>query len=34
MKKASVTEAKNNLDAPIDSVKGGTRVLIADRIPR
>ncbi len=31
MKKASVTEAKNNLSALIDSVKGGSSVLIVDR---
>jgi prevent-host-death family protein len=31
MKKASITEAKNNLSALIDSVKGGTSVLILDR---
>jgi prevent-host-death family protein len=31
MKKASITEAKNNLSALIDSVKGGTPVLIVDR---
>jgi len=31
MKKASVTEAKNNLSALIDSVKGGSPVLIVDR---
>jgi len=29
--KASITEAKNNLSALIDSVKGGTPVLIVDR---
>jgi len=31
MKKASITEAKNNLSALIDSVKGGSPVLIVDR---
>jgi prevent-host-death family protein len=31
MKKASITEAKNNLSALIDSVKSGTPVLIVDR---
>jgi prevent-host-death family protein len=31
MKKASITEAKNNLSALIDSVKGGASVLILDR---
>ncbi len=31
MKKASITEAKNNLSALIDSVKGGSPVLIMDR---
>lgn len=31
MKRASVTEAKNNLSALIDSLKGGSRVLIVDR---
>jgi prevent-host-death family protein len=31
MKKASITEAKNNLSALIDSVKGGSAVLIVDR---
>jgi prevent-host-death family protein len=31
MKKASVTEAKNNLSALIDGVKGGSPVLIVDR---
>lgn len=31
MKKASITEAKNNLSALIDSVKGGAPVLIMDR---
>jgi prevent-host-death family protein len=31
VKKASITEAKNNLSALIDSVKGGTPVLIVDR---
>ena len=31
MKKASITEAKNNLSAIIDSVKGGSPVLIVDR---
>jgi prevent-host-death family protein len=31
MKKASVTEAKNNLSALIDGVKGGAPVLIVDR---
>jgi len=31
MKKASITEAKNNLSALIDGVKGGTPVLIVDR---
>jgi prevent-host-death family protein len=31
MRKASITEAKNNLSALIDSVKGGTAVLIMDR---
>ena len=29
MKKASITEAKNNLSALIDGVKGGSPVLIA-----
>ena len=31
MKKASISEAKNNLSALIDSVKGGSSVLIVDR---
>lgn len=31
MKKASITEAKNNLSALIDRVKGGSQVLIVDR---
>jgi prevent-host-death family protein len=31
MKKASITEAKNNLSALIDAVKGGSPVLIVDR---
>jgi prevent-host-death family protein len=31
MKKASITEAKNNFSALIDSVKGGSPVLIVDR---
>ena len=31
MKKASITEAKNNLSALIDRVKGGASVLIVDR---
>jgi hypothetical protein len=31
MKKASITEAKNNLSALIDSVNGGSPVLIVDR---
>lgn len=31
MKKASITEAKNNLSALIDGVKGGSPVLIVDR---
>ena len=31
MKKASITEAKNNLSALIDTVKGGSPVLIVDR---
>jgi prevent-host-death family protein len=31
VKKASITEAKNNLSALIDSVKGGSPVLIVDR---
>lgn len=31
MKKASITEAKNKLSALIDSVKGGSSVLIMDR---
>ena len=31
MKKASITEAKNNLSALIDGVKGGAPVLIMDR---
>lgn len=31
MKKASITEAKNNLSALIDGVKGGAPVLIVDR---
>ncbi len=31
MKKASITEAKNNLSALLDSVKGGSPVLIVDR---
>ena len=31
MKKASITEAKNNLSALIDGLKGGSAVLIRDR---
>jgi prevent-host-death family protein len=31
MKKASVTEAKNNLSALIDGLRGGSPVLIVDR---
>jgi prevent-host-death family protein len=31
MKKASITEAKNNLSALIDSLKSGSAVLIVDR---
>lgn len=31
MKKASITEAKNNFSALIDRVKGGSSVLIVDR---
>jgi len=31
MKKASITEAKNNLSALIDGVRGGSSVLIVDR---
>ena len=31
MKRASISEAKNNLSALIDSVKGGSPVLIVDR---
>ena len=31
VKKASITEAKNNLSALIDSVQGGSPVLIVDR---
>lgn len=31
MKKASITEAKNNLSALIDRVKGGSPILIMDR---
>jgi prevent-host-death family protein len=31
VKKASITEAKNNLSALIDHVKGGSPVLIVDR---
>ena len=31
MKKVSITEAKNSLSALIDSLKGGTPVLIVDR---
>lgn len=31
MKKASITEVKNNLSALIDSVQGGSPVLIVDR---
>ena len=31
MKKASITEAKNRLSALIDSLKGGSSVLIVDR---
>jgi prevent-host-death family protein len=31
LKKASITEAKNNLSALIDSVKGGSPVLIVER---
>lgn len=31
MKKASITETKNNLSALIDGLKGGSAVLIVDR---
>jgi prevent-host-death family protein len=31
MKKATITEAKNNLSALIDGLKGGSSVLIVDR---
>ena len=31
MRKASITQAKNNLSALIDSLKGGSPVLIVDR---
>ncbi len=31
MKKASITEAQNNLSALIDGLKGGSPVLIVDR---
>jgi prevent-host-death family protein len=31
MKKASISEAKNNFSALIDSVRGGSPVLIVDR---
>jgi prevent-host-death family protein len=31
MKKASISETKNNLSALIDTVKGGSSVLIVDR---
>jgi antitoxin (DNA-binding transcriptional repressor) of toxin-antitoxin stability system len=31
MKKANITEAKNNLSALIDGLKGGSPVLIVDR---
>ena len=31
MKKASITEAKNNLSDLIDSLKGGSPVLVVDR---
>lgn len=31
MKRASISEAKNNLSALLDRVKGGTAVLIVDR---
>ncbi|MCM3881486.1 MAG: type II toxin-antitoxin system prevent-host-death family antitoxin [Vicinamibacterales bacterium] len=31
MKRASITEAKNNLSALIDRVKGGSSILIMDR---
>jgi len=31
MKRVSITEAKNNLSALIDSLKGGSPVLIVDR---
>jgi prevent-host-death family protein len=31
MKKASITEAKNNLSALIDGLRGGSPVLIVDR---
>ena len=31
MKKVSITEAKNNLSALIDGLKGGSPVLIVDR---
>jgi prevent-host-death family protein len=31
MRKASITEAKNNLSALIDSLRGGSPVLIVDR---
>ena len=33
MKKASITEAKNNLSALIDRLKSGSPVLIVDRGP-
>jgi prevent-host-death family protein len=32
MKKASITEAKNNLRALIDGVKRGSPVLLVDRV--
>ena len=31
MKKASITQLKNNLSALIDAVKGGSTILIVDR---
>jgi len=31
MRKASITEAKNNLSALIDSLRGGSPILIVDR---
>jgi len=31
MKRASISEAKNNLSALIDGLKGGSPVLIVDR---